>query len=73
MTPEEKSEQIYKHMRNFNAAEGAVSLLWHHNVGERDYWEEVWYELLLNYGEHWQAMQWDDEMSKEHYIEHVCP
>lgn len=75
MTAEQKqAEEIYHYMgRSCNNAECAIALLYHHNVNAREYWSEVWYELLLKYGERWQASHWDDDISKEHYIEHVCP
>lgn len=66
MTPELKAQQIYKHLRSFNAAEAAISLLWHHNVGERDYWEEVWEALIDTRGEHWQKLEF--QHNRKDYI-----
>ena len=74
MTPEQQAQEIYNYMgKSCNNAEAAIALLWKHDVRGREYWEDVWYELLLKYGERWQSMHWDDEMSKQHYIEQVCP
>jgi len=66
MTPKQKAEKIYTYMNlDFVAAEGAICLL-HQHSKEKEFWEEVWEELIDTRGEHWQKIEF--QHNRKDYI-----
>lgn len=72
MTAQQRAKQIYNYMGSFSNAEGAICLLWNHDTEKQEYWEEVWEELIHQYGE--LHMRTDFERpQRKYYIEDCTP